>query len=341
MNGVRLAVLLAWLLLVVSAHAEIDGNELIEGFQLTDDEVERLVEGEVLAYSDEEFEYSKREMSADAMAYVNTSHETVLQSMQQDATLIPVKLLISHTRINDESDFDAVAFTEDEFGEVEKLFGDKVGKDFNLSANEQAMLQQMLKPYRKGSESEKLTAASDAMRAILVGRYNAYRENGLGAIEGYRRSKRKTVDVGAELQLTNDAAKSFEDDFPEFVRLMYGYPEGAECCEHEFRWLKVRIRKRFAFALAHTMIQATDSFAVITERYFYVSNTLNSVQLTVLWLPYGEEGGSIGLAMSASADILDSVMGRMLRPVGRNLAKDMVSDAMLDVKNELEEANRE
>ena len=41
-------------------------------------------------------------------------------------------------------------------------------------------------------------------------------------------------------------------------------------------------------------------------------------------------------AMSASADILDSVMGRMLRPVGRNLAKDMVTDAMEDIRQDLE-----
>ena len=55
------------------------------------------------------------------------------------------------------------------------------------------------------------------------------------------------------------------------------------------------------------------------------------MQLTVLWLPY-EEGGSVGLAMSASADILDSVLGRMLRPVGRNKAKDMVTETMLEIK---------
>ena len=40
--------------------------------------------------------------------------------------------------------------------------------------------------------------------------------------------------------------------------------------------------------------------------------------------------------MSASADVLDSVMGRMLRGVGRNLAKDMVTDAMIDIRDDLE-----
>ena len=66
-----------------------------------------------------------------------------------------------------------------------------------------------------------------------------------------------------------------------------------------------------------------------------MSNTLNSVQLTVLWIPHGENG-SIGLAMSASADVLDSMMGRMLRGVGRNLARDMVTEAMIDIRDDLE-----
>ncbi len=54
-----------------------------------------------------------------------------------------------------------------------------------------------------------------------------------------------------------------------------------------------------------------------------------------MWLPHGDSG-SVGLAMSASADVLDSVMGRMLRGVGRNLAKDMVTEAMVDIRSDLE-----
>ena len=241
---VALAVCTALILIALPAHAQMSGEEMLEGFGLTPGEIERLEQGEVLAYSDEEFEYSKREMSADAMVQVDTTHEAILRALQEDATLIPVKLLMQYTSIDSEADFDGVEFTAEEYGEVEKLFGAKVGKDFNLSNDEYALVQQMLKPHRKATRAQQIQAASDAMRAILIGRYNAYRASGLGAIEGYERSKRKMVDVGAELQLTNDAAKAFEEDFPEFVRLLYGYPEGAECCEHEFRWLKVRIRKR-------------------------------------------------------------------------------------------------
>ena len=84
----------------------------------------------------------------------------------------------------------------------------------------------------------------------------------------------KMVDVGAELQLSTDAFKPFENDFPEFVKVMYAYPEGADCCEHVFRWVKVKIRKRPAFALSHTIIQANDEFALDATRVtLMVGNT--------------------------------------------------------------------
>ena len=61
--------LLASLLLFpsVAVHADVDGNELLEGYDLSDAEVAQLEQGEVLAFSDEEYEFSKRELAADAM----------------------------------------------------------------------------------------------------------------------------------------------------------------------------------------------------------------------------------------------------------------------------------
>ncbi len=98
----------------------------------------------------------------------------------------------------------------------------------------------------------------------------------------------------------------------------------------------MKLAKRPAFALAHTMIQTTDDFAVLTERYYYVSNALNSVQITVLWVPEGD-GGSVGLAVSANADLLGSMLGRVLRPVGRSKGTSIVTGAMKDIREQLQE----
>ncbi len=326
--------------LLPTARSETISEGVLRDFDVTEEEVRKLESGEVLAFSDEALEFSKRELSADAMVVVDTDHATVLSVMDEDSTIIPVKYLIDNRQVFSEADFEEVRFTEDDMKEVERFFSRKLGKHHNLDVEEQSVVEDIVAPYRNGTQAEKIEAASAAMRSILVSRFNAYREAGLDGVGAYDRSRRKQVDVGAELKLTNSAALAFEDDFPEFVTLLTRYPTGAECCRHEFRWLKVRLHKRPAFALAHTMMQSTDDFALITERYFYVSNSLNSVQITVMWLPY-EEGGSLGLAVSASADILDSVMGRMLRPVGRNMARDLVTGSMQDVKTMLEERSQQ
>lgn len=317
------------------AQDEVDSSDILDGFGITPGEVSQLERGKVLAFSDGEFENTKRELSADAMLLVKVDLDVVLESLRETKTIIPDKVIIDGADVTSEADFDGVHFSEKEFAEVERLFAAKPGKDLNFSDSEYALLREQLRPHRNSDRGAKIAAASDAMRAVLIGRYNEYMARGLDGIAGYERARSKRVNVGRELQLTTDAAKPFEDKFPEFVRTMVGFPQGSECCEQHFRWLKVRMKKRYGFALSHTMIQKTDEFVLLTERQYYVSNTLNSVQVTLVWLPH-TEGGYLGLAMSASADILDSAMGRLLRPLGRNMAKDLVSDVMREIAVDLE-----
>ncbi len=75
--------------------------------------------------------------------------------------------------------------------------------------------------------------------------------------------------------MTTDAFEAFDDEFPEFVSTAVAYPQGAECCEHYFRWLKVKIAKRPTFALAHTIVQRTDEFVLLNERHFYVARSVS------------------------------------------------------------------
>ena len=315
---------------------DVDGAKVLDGLGATEDDIAQLESGEIIAYSDEAYENSPRELSADAVMLIDTDLDAIVAALVDAVTVIPTKLMIAHSEISSEADFANVAYTEEDIDEVKELFKLKPGKDFNLSTAEFEFLKKRLSPHRKSSTSDKIAAASDAMREILIGRYNRYQADGLRGIESYWRSKRKQVDVGEELFLTTDTFRPFEPDFPEYFHVIENYPSGADCCEHYFRWLKVKIHKRPAFALAHTMIQKTDQFILYTERFYYVSNTLNSVQVTLSWLPY-DENTYMGLAMSASADVLDSMMGKMLRPLGRNKAQDLVTDVMTEVRTDLEE----
>jgi hypothetical protein len=322
-------------LMLSAVEADVDGQAVLEGLDVSSKEIGKLEDGGVIAYSDKAYESNKRELSADAMILIKTDLDAVERVLTEEATLVPAKAIVDYGIVNSEADFSGVKFTDNEFAEVEKMFNAKAGKGLNFSDAEIALLRERLASHQNSDRAGKIAAASDAMREILVGRYNAYQANGLDGIEPYSRSTRKKIDIGKEIRLTTETFQPFADDFPEFYRVMHDYPAGAECCDHYFRWLKVRIKKRHTFTLAHMMIQKTDDYILATERYYFASNTLNSLQVTLSWLKYDEDT-YMGLAMSASTDVLDSMMGRMLRPIGRNMAKDMVSDLMQDVKADLE-----
>lgn len=322
-------------LMLSAVEADIDGQTVLEGLDVSSAEIGKLENGKVLTYSDKAYETNKRELSADAMILIKTDLDAVERVLTEEATLLPAKTIVDHSVINSEADFANVKFTDEEFKEVEELFDAKAGKDLNFSDAEFARLRERLAPHQSSDRAGKIAAASDAMREILVGRYNAYRANGLDGIEPYSRSTRKKINIGNELRMTTETFQPFAGEFPEFYRIMHDYPAGTDCCDHYFRWLKVRMKKRYTFALVHMMTQRTDDYILATERFYFASNTLNSMQVTLSWLKYDEDT-YMGLAMSASTDVLDSLMGRMLRPVGRNLAKDMISEIMHEVKADLE-----
>ena len=319
------------------AQTDIDGAQVLDGLNVKPAQINKLESGEVLTFSDEAYENTKRELSADAMILVKIDLDTVAAALGESATIVPSHRVIDFALVKSEADFSGVAYTEKEYDEVKRLFAAQPGTDINFSDSEYALLRQKLGPHRNSGAAQQTAAASEAMRAILIARYNAYQANGLDGIGDYSRSKAKKINIGREIRVATETFKPFEGDFPEFYKVMHDFPEGADCCEHYFRWLKVKMRKRPTFALLHTMIQKTDDYVLATERYYYAASTLNSLQVTLSWLEYDEDT-YMGLAMSASTDLLDSTMGRMLRGLGRNKAKDMVSEIMQGMKAELEEA---
>ena len=212
-----------------------------------------------------------------------------------------------------------------------------MGKDLNLSTEEIAEIQSRAGTLNSDTpDSERLDVASDLMRDVLITRYQAYRENGLAGIAPYARSSRKTVSVGDELRLTTEMHEPIEQFFPEYYQTLVNYPEGADCCEHRFFWLKVKMVKRPAWALVHRITLRGEDFALVTERYFYTTHSLNSLQITVAWLPYGDGSTYLGLATSASADILTGFKGKILRAVGRDKAGELVGGVLEDVQAELQ-----
>lgn len=324
------------LFISTEAKSQVDGKEVARGLGLSSEEIAQMEDGDVLAFSDAAYENTNRDLAADAIVLIDAPLEKVLETLNDETTLVPDKVFLDDGTIFSEADLASIGFTNEEFDAVEDLFAAKAGEDFNFSASEFAAVKAKLDPHRKSDRSSKVEAASAAIRDVLIERYGSYQTAGLEGIEPFQRKRGKQLDIGHELRIVTEAFQAFEDEFPEYVQEVQSFPVSNGCCDHEFRWLKLEVRERPVFVLSHKIQQASSEFILITERYYYVSNaSVNNAQITFAWLPYGE-GTYMGVAVSASTDILDSMMGRMLRPLGRNKAKDLVTEALEEIQTDLE-----
>ena len=330
--------LLAIYAVATQASAEpVDSQAILESLDIETSELKKLEDGEVVTWSGEPYEQSKRELASDATVIIRKDLDTVLAEINEQASLIPQSVTEGYQDIVSEADFDGISFkatSDREFKEVELLHNLKKGEDYNLTPEEFTTLTASLKATQNASREEKTEAASKAIRELLLGRYRAYTKQGLAGIEPYKRGK-KNVNIGNELKVTTETLDIVEDHLPEYYNNLLNYPAGADCCQQRFRWLKVKLMKRPAFALTHSSVFKTDEILIITERHFYVTHSLNSMQITVAWLPY--EGDTyMGLAMSAQANALDTFMGRVFRGIGRNMSEEMVGDVLINIRDQLE-----
>ena len=320
--------------------AGVDGTEVLDLYEVSDSQRQKLENGEVLNFDGKPYESSSRELATDATVLINQPLPAVLSKLTSEESLVPSRKVLASGALpgiaGTSADFSGVIYedSEKDNAEVERLLKARPGKEFNFSRQEWDWVTAQTKDSKNLDAEQKRRLASDIMRHILEGRYRAYTEEGIeGIAPVYRGSKE--VDVSNDLRKTTDTHKPIETWFPDYYKVLSSYPEGADCCEHIYRWLKVKIAKRPTFALTHTIVQKSDNYLLYTERFFYLNNAGNYGQVLLAWLPY--EGNTyMGLAMSANTEVLDSLLGKMLRSLGRNMAGELVGDVLLDIKTDLE-----
>jgi len=314
-----------------------DGKTVLDALGTKDSDIKKLESGKVVNFDGAPFENSSRELATDATVLINAPVPEVLEKLEATDSIVPSRKIIASGRLTGEGDFSGISFEDNDKdnAEVQKLIKAKPGSDFNLSKEEWEWLQEHNKGAASLDAAGQRKLAAEAVQHILKGRYLAYREKGLEGIAPVLRNRKKSVDVSSDLRKTNATHQPIEEWFPDYYKVLTSYPEGADCCEHEFRWLKVKIAKRRTFALTHTIVQEKDDYLLYTERFYYLDNSGNYGQVMLAWLPY-EDNTYMGLAMSANTEVLDSLLGKILRSLGRNMAGELITDVLTDIKNDLE-----
>lgn len=326
------------LVLPTGAHATLTAEQVLA--TLMPEVRKQLLAGEIVSLARPELETSDSGLAVSLAVIVSAGLNKSLTTLRAlNAKDDPEKRRttreISGTVRGDGNSpaFAAIGFAPDEKGEVDKLLHAEPGDDFNFSKEEFAWIRQ-----GAASGADPAQAAAGIMRRVFENRYLAYRKAGLAGLPSYARRDGKQVSPGAELAATTEAMPLLRKQLPDFYQAFRHYPKaGAEGLQHRFFWDKKTVDGRPMFSLRHELVQIKPDGASIGSREFYINNSLNTLQVAIALLPYGEQT-LVVLANQASTDKVAGSGRFVAVRVGRNVAESNIKPLFEQMQKELGKA---
>ena len=183
------------------------------------------------------------------------------------------------------------------------------GEEINLSLDEIAAL------HAAGADAH---AIENAVRAVLLARYRAYRAKGLAGIAPYARAGSATS-ASDELAAVNRGARASHLLSPKLYDLLDHYPDDLppDFTETLF-WVQFRAHGEDTVALEHVFQATFEDTAVQVQRQYYVSTGYNAEQAIVGFLPV-DDGTLVIYTNHTSTDQVAGLGGSARRTIGRTL----------------------
>jgi hypothetical protein len=306
---------------LVAAQAPITAEAFLQKAELVVDQ-QSLLAGEIITVGRPEQEVNT-ELNVAMLVFIPAALPETVAALQQQSTTVSNPSIIAVEEIKNHLNatggkrlFENVKFDASDSREVNLLMKIEPGSNYNLSREEIALFQRAADKVRagKGDYASAAEAMSHIMSKVLNNRYTSYRLGGLKALTPYQRSKTSQVSPAEELIIATESMVILQQHFPPFYRCLRYFPEkNAEKFVHQFFWVKQKQDKRTLFVLKHWLSDIDSDYALIVERQYYLSNTLNSLQVGILCLPY-RSGTLVALLNQAFTEKVDV-------RVGKNIAK--------------------
>ena len=183
------------------------------------------------------------------------------------------------------------------------------GEELNLSLDEIAALR------AAGGDAR---AIEDAVHALLLARYRAYRSKGLAGIAPYARAGSATS-ARDDLVAVNRGARATGVLSTELYDVLDHYPDDLppDFAENLY-WVQFRAHGEDTVALEHVFQATVDETTMLVQRQYYVSTGYNAEQAIVGFLPVAE--GTLVIYLNhTSTDQVAGFGGGAKRTIGRTL----------------------
>ncbi len=216
--------------------------------------------------------------------------------------------------------FNKVTFDPSESGEVEQLMSIGPGDNYNLSRREIALFNQASKRVKTGTTGS--SEMSKVMGEVLKNRYLSYRRKGLKGMATYQISASEQASPAKELIAATESMVILREKFPTYYRFLRFYPDqNVSNFVHQFFLVKQLEEGRPMFALKHWVLDIQPDYALITERQYYMSHSLNSLQVVIGCFPY-KNGTLVALLNQVFTEKVHITIGkRIAKKVGRTIVE--------------------
>ncbi len=274
-------------------------DELLQEFQISDSDRQRIREGEIVTWT--ATEGSDRELALGMALLVKTKAENLTYLFREAAAFMNIKVITVFGRIgnigfgkseNEGTVADLAGVTRAPNGEKEarRYLEVEPGDDLNLDEKEMAAFRALNSASKDGAVPIQKVEA--LIREGLLARYQAYRTKGSAGIAPYARESGSHLLPSDELSIATKQSKLLAKYLPSVYDVLINYPattlkQGEELKE-QFFWINSEVSGRPTYSLSHRMLFRIGEAYVFVDRRYYASHEYNCLQQGAAALPSGD-----------------------------------------------------
>ena len=207
------------------------------------------------------------------------------------------------------------------------------GNDFNFHTADYAKLKAAKQTVKDDSQAP--AVAAKVLGEILIQRFQAYRQAGIGAVAPYDRGGGKFSEPGDELLNAMLASPVLQNAAPDAFVAFRDFPGvDAAGVVHEFFWSQQKVEDKPAFILSHRMTYPMQHGVIYMDRQYFVSRTYNSM-LTGTGCGQVAEGTIIYYVNRTSTDQVAGFMQETKHSVGRKQMREELIKMFEDIKKKV------
>ncbi len=297
-------------------------DELMADFAFSKDDVQRVRNGELVKTTTKET--SDREIAAVMVFLVKAPPKQLLAAFEVGSGFRNDPQVQSATEISGDGtldDFKAVVLQPGGDKETGRYLNAAPGDTLNLSATEIAAFQAL--KSRSGAGQAQV---EEALRRMLLARYQAYHSQGLNGIAPYARGKDKQAQPADELRRATEAAQGLKKHVLAFYHVLMEYPQAnAAGLTQRFFCIRYTMGGRPNFTLRHRLAMPVDEAYVVADREFYVNHDYNDTQAVGGLLPV-ENGTVVVYLNRTTTDQLGGFGASAKQAIGRSLMATQISE---------------